>query len=391
MSLPEHLPALAEPPRNITAALLPAFRGYVLEQHWRFLLAINLIAMLAYDAYVIADFLLIPDMAMTSLVTRGLLSVIGLINIFLVFRCSRNVLLLDMLMPIHDIISTIAWFELLKLSSSPEVPTFLYASVIFVVLGNLGVRYSFRGVLACSLVISAIILGNVWVLHQGESKPVLVFTLVFIPVLVFSLFISWTTINGVRKAFLADLENRQQRNELANLNLRLHEQASTDALTGISNRRAFDLTLDAYWQQMIQQGRPFALLLVDIDYFKPYNDRYGHQAGDRCLCAVAERMTATLRAGQGSVFRYGGEEFTILLQVSEATELEQIAERLRQQIVALGAEHAHRPDSLSLLTISLGGILSNAQPLSSTEEMLAHCDTRLYQAKQRGRNQACTA
>ncbi|SDJ18269.1 diguanylate cyclase (GGDEF) domain-containing protein [Pseudomonas delhiensis] len=387
MSLPEYPAASGE--RQIPAHLRPALRAYVLQHYRGFLLAINFIAMAAYDAYVFADAALIPDMALQSLLVRGLLSLVGLLNIYLVFRHSRSVLLMDLLMPLHDIVSAIAWFELLKRSASPDVPTFLYASVVFIVLANLGVRYSFAGILACSLAISAVILGNVALIHAGEPKAVLVFTLVYLPVLVFSLFISWTNIHGVRRAFLADLEGQRQRAELAELNQRLQELAATDALTGIGNRRAFDLRLEQSWRQMRSHGRPFALLLADIDYFKPYNDHYGHPAGDRCLCEVATCMAEALRSGQAQLFRYGGEEFVILLQVASPQELRQVAERLRERVAELDIEHLHRPDRLCRLTISLGGGLSDGA--AGPDELLARCDRLLYQAKQQGRDRVCLA
>jgi len=387
MSLPEQ--PLASSERHIPAHLQPALRAYVLQHYRGFLLAINFIAMAAYDAYVLADAALIPDMALQSLLLRGGLSLVGLLNIYLVFRHSRSVLLMDLLMPLHDIVSAIAWFELLKRSASPEVPTFLYASVVFIVLGNLGVRYSFAGILACSLAISAVILGNVALIHAGEPKALLVFTLVYLPVLVFSLFISWTNINGVRRAFLADLEGQRQRAELAALNQRLQALAATDALTGVGNRRAFDLRLEQSWRLMRSHGQPFALLLADIDYFKPYNDHYGHPAGDRCLCEVASCMANTLRSGQAQVFRYGGEEFAVLLQVAGAEELRQVAERLRERVAELDIEHLQRPDRRCHLTISLGGGLSDGA--AEPGELLARCDRLLYQAKQQGRDRVCLA
>ncbi|MEL7937406.1 GGDEF domain-containing protein [Pseudomonas delhiensis] len=389
MSLPEYPAASGE--RQIPAHLQPALRAYALQHYRGFLLAINFIAMAAYDAYVFADAALIPDMALQSLLVRGLLSLVGLLNIYLVFRHSRSVLLMDLLMPLHDIVSAIAWFELLKRSASPDVPTFLYASVVFIVLANLGVRYSFAGILACSLAISAVILGNVALIHAGDPKAVLVFTLVYLPVLVFSLFISWTNIHGVRRAFLADLEGQRQRAELAELNQRLQELAATDALTGIGNRRAFDLRLEQSWRQMRSHGRPFALLLADIDYFKPYNDHYGHPAGDRCLCEVATCMAEALRSGQAQLFRYGGEEFVILLQVASPQELRQVAERLRERVAELDIEHLHRPDRLCRLTISLGGGLPDSGGFTEPGELLAHCDRLLYQAKQQGRDRVCLA
>jgi diguanylate cyclase (GGDEF)-like protein len=363
-----------------------AYKAYVIQHYRRFLLAINFIAMAAYDSYVLADALLIPDMARESLFLRTGLSLLGLINIFLVFRFSRSVLVMDMLMPVHDIISTIAWFELLKRSASPDVPFFLYASVVFILLGNLGVRYSFKGIALVSAIISAIILYNVWLIHDGAAKPLLIFTLVYLPIALFSLFISWTNIKGVRQAFLADLEERRQRSELASLNLRLQELAATDGLTGVGNRRALDLQLNECWHGMRAHGRPFALLMADIDYFKPYNDHYGHQAGDRCLCQVAESLVSTLRGGGANVYRYGGEEFAILLEAGNAEDLRCVAERLREQVASLGIEHCYRPDRLRHLTISLGAAMANESALGEPRELLARCDQRLYSAKQAGRN-----
>lgn len=389
MSLPSSL-LIASRPRasHIGANQQAAFRAYVLSHYRGFLLAINLIAMLAYDLYVFADALLIPDMALQSLLLRGGLSLIGLVNIYLVFQRSRNVLLMDLLMPVHDIICTIAWFELLKRSESPDVATFLFASVMFILLGNLGVRYSFRGILVCSLAIVTITLGNVWLLYGGDSKAVLIYVLVSMPVALFSLFISWTNIRSVQQAFLADQEEQRQRNELATLTLQLQELAHTDPLTLVGNRRAFDHALQLSWQQVRQGARPFALLLIDIDFFKPYNDHYGHQAGDACLRQVAEALQAALRTGQARVYRYGGEEFVILLDGCRHHELQQIAERLRQQVANLVLQHEHRPDRLGHITISIGAALANPA-LGDAEQLLRHCDELLYQAKQQGRNRVC--
>ncbi|WP_448681510.1 GGDEF domain-containing protein [Pseudomonas nicosulfuronedens] len=388
MTAPE-FPAV--PPRQqyqgrIPPRLQDAYKAYVVQHYRRFLLAINFIAMAAYDSYVLADALLIPDMARESLLLRAGLSLIGLINIFLVFRFSRSVLVMDLLMPVHDIISTIAWFELLKRSASPDVPFFLYASVVFVLLGNLGVRYSFKGIALVSAIITAIILYNVWLIHDGATKPLLIFTLVYLPIALFSLFISWTNIKGVRQAFLADLEERRQRAELAALNLRLQELATTDGLTSVGNRRSLDLQLNESWHGMRAHGRPFALLMADIDYFKPYNDHYGHQAGDRCLCQVAESLVGTLRGGRANVYRYGGEEFAILLEATSTEDLTCVAERLRAQVASLGIEHLYRPDSLRHLTISLGAAMADEPGLREPRELLARCDQHLYVAKQKGRN-----
>jgi diguanylate cyclase (GGDEF)-like protein len=372
---------------NIPKALWPEFEGYIWQHHRGFLLLTNIIAALAFFSYVLADSLLIPDMAQASLLVRSALLLVALLDIWLVFGRSRNVLLMDQLMPLHDLIATVAWFELLKRSHSPDVPTFLYASLIFIVFANLGVRVSFKGALASSLAISLVIMGNVALMNPHDSKPLLVFSLVYLPVLLFCLFMSWNTTSSVRLAFYASQEEARRKNELSSLNRRLQMLASTDALTQVGNRRAFDLQLEQLWLQMGQHGRPFALLLVDIDFFKPYNDHYGHLAGDHVLAEVASAMVGSLRSGQARAFRYGGEEFAILLQSGRQDELQHIAQRLLQQVAALQVEHRYRPDGLPHLTISVGAALSSLQGLRHATDLLACCDRMLYRAKQQGRNQ----
>jgi hypothetical protein len=125
------------------------------------------------------------------------------------------VLLMDLLMPVHDLIATLAWFELLKRSHSPDVPTFLYASLIFIVFANLGVRVSFKGAVVSSLAISLAIIGNVALMNPHNSKPLLVFSLVYLPVLLFCLFMSWNTTTSVRLAFYAAQEQRRRKQELS--------------------------------------------------------------------------------------------------------------------------------------------------------------------------------
>jgi diguanylate cyclase (GGDEF)-like protein len=380
-----------KPTRSIPADLRPAFDDYV-RQHCRsFLIAINLFAAAAFLSYAAVDAVVIPDMAMTSLLVRVVLIGIGLCHICLLFRFGRSVLLMDLLLPLHTLISTATWFELLKHSQSPDVPTFLYASLAFIVLCNMGARVTFAGTLACSLAISAVILANVMQLHPDDPRAVLVFVLVYLPVLCLSLFISWTGTLNVRQAFLADVEVRRQQAELFTLNQCLEELAATDALTCVGNRRAFDQRLAESWAMMQAHGRGFALLLVDIDYFKAFNDHFGHQAGDQCLQEVARSMVDTLRHGQAQTFRYGGEEFAILLQVSAAAELQRISERVVSQVAELDIAHPHRPDALGRLTISVGVGLSSSHGVHSADDLVACCDRLLYLAKQQGRNQVCLA
>ena len=128
----------------------------------------------------------------------------------------------------------------------------------------------------------------------------------------------------------------------------------SDALTGLPNRRAFDSTFARLWGEWKSNGHGFAVLMVDVDYFKRYNDHYGHPAGDACLVQVGALIRQSVGRQRDLVARYGGEEFVILLAGCELAEALAIARRLCENIERAGIAHLHREDELSAVTVSAG-------------------------------------
>ena len=175
---------------------------------------------------------------------------------------------------------------------------------------------------------------------------------------------------------------------LAALNQRLAAQANTDQLTNLANRRRFDEALDQERQRSAREQTPLSLLLLDVDRFKLYNDRYGHQAGDRCLAAVAAALRACSRRPGDLVARYGGEEFAILLPGTPIEGAMQRAEAIRAAVEALGQEHEGNPP-FGVVTASLGAATCypsvDSRPLSA-DRIIAMSDEGLYAAKHAGRN-----
>lgn len=187
-----------------------------------------------------------------------------------------------------------------------------------------------------------------------------------------------------------DLEQLvQQRTEaLERANRQLTQLAGEDSLTGLANRRSFEQALARAWG-MARRGREsLALVMVDVDHFKAYNDGFGHPAGDGCLRAVAQQLRAGLRRQGDSVFRFGGEEFVLLLPDTDAEQALQCCELLRQ-----GLEDQALPHPLGVVTISLG--VAATRPDSGNdagmEDLLARADAALYQAKREGRNRVMLA
>lgn len=156
-----------------------------------------------------------------------------------------------------------------------------------------------------------------------------------------------------------------------------------DALTGVYNRRSFDEELTR-----VNRSVALALLMLDVDFFKLYNDSCGHQAGDAALVAVAHAMERSLLRGTDKVFRYGGEEFAVLLPNSTEQAAEAVAERIRHNVRALALPHP-KSSVAPILTVSIGVALRTCDDDMDEATLIKHADEALYHAKSNGRNQVC--
>ena len=166
---------------------------------------------------------------------------------------------------------------------------------------------------------------------------------------------------------------------------RLRELSATDGLTLLANRRTFDETLEREWQRAMRSNSPVSLVMADIDHFKPYNDLYGHIAGDRCLQQVAGAIAAGVQREGALAARYGGEEFAVILPGADEATARDVAERIRRHVEALALVHAGNP-AQGHVTISMG--ISTRTP-PQTEDfigLMQSADKALYRAKEGGRN-----
>jgi diguanylate cyclase (GGDEF)-like protein len=172
--------------------------------------------------------------------------------------------------------------------------------------------------------------------------------------------------------------------ELRIANEHLEELASLDGLTGLANRRGFDRELDQAWRRADELRQPLALMMIDIDHFKLFNDRYGHVQGDACLRAVGETLSLVALDEALIVARYGGEEFALLLPGLDIEHAIALAEDARRSIEELVITHADSPSGI--VTISIGVESRVPEPGQSAASLLESADRALYDAKRRGRN-----
>lgn len=188
--------------------------------------------------------------------------------------------------------------------------------------------------------------------------------------------------------FMFDISERKQtEQQLLQLQQQLQAFSYQDGLTGVANRRMFDDRLQVEWANAQRQNQPLSLILLDIDYFKQYNDHYGHVQGDACLKSVGQALSQAAVRPRDLVARYGGEEFVLLLPETDADAAAQVAERCRQLIRAEQIQHAQSRVA-PLLTVSLGvGTLIPDQQ-TSPQAFIEAVDRLLYQAKHQGRDRA---
>ncbi|MGE5372516.1 MAG: diguanylate cyclase [Solirubrobacterales bacterium] len=174
--------------------------------------------------------------------------------------------------------------------------------------------------------------------------------------------------------------------ELQAANEELRRLSFVDGLTGIANRRYYDEFLQREWHRAKRVLAPLGLIMMDIDYFKDYNDSYGHLAGDSCLKAIAATLRRTVKRSTDLVARYGGDELAVILPNTELSGANSIAEELRQNVAQLAIEHEYSSVA-SVVTISLGVVSIIPDRDDEISRILRAADQALYEAKQRGRNQ----
>ncbi len=364
--------ALADPRAQIPKDFQQAFLDFQYKQQRDFLLRINYIGQLFFLAYFFADYFILHDVYMISAALRLSCVIVSLLACFYFFHYKQDIRLMDMILPIGAACGMFVWITLLLLSSSPWAASYLYASVLFILIANLCIQVQFKPVMYSTLAMCAFAaFGANKLMRLPEAC---IFLLTFTPVVLFSLYISWNVTRNARRNFLRNLMDDWNLHNFKNL-------AHTDELTQLYNRRQFVYVAERRIQEWPTPAST-CLLMFDVDYFKKINDTYGHDTGDQVLQAIADTTRKEMR--QKDVFaRFGGEEFIALLTETSINDAMVIAERIRlriqQETLYIQAGQALN------FTVSVGvsELKSHTQNL---DELVKQADLALYQAKENGRN-----
>lgn len=180
-------------------------------------------------------------------------------------------------------------------------------------------------------------------------------------------------------------ERKRVETALQQANQKLEQLATHDGLTRVANRRYFDDYLQQEWQRMAREQQPLSLILLDVDFFKAYNDYFGHQQGDEGLVAIAQAVRQVVKRSADLLARYGGEEFGVILPNTRRTGAESVAQAIQAEIKALRLPHPKSRVN-DYLTVSMGIASVVPTPSQAMEDLVAAADSALYQAKRRGRD-----
>lgn len=174
------------------------------------------------------------------------------------------------------------------------------------------------------------------------------------------------------------VEMKRMRDELAEL-------AVTDALTGLGNRRRLEKSLNQDVSRLTETGEPLSVIILDVDFFKRFNDAYGHAAGDRCLAMVAAALNRAIRCASDVAVRYGGEEFACILPAMDHEQALDVAMQIKERVLLLGIPHASS-DTAPIVTVSIGVATAACVPGAVPDHWMRVADSQLYLAKAAGRN-----
>ena len=347
----------------------------------------GLTAVIIYGLFAVTDRVQLPDLYKQAWAIRFLLVIplLALCSIG-ISRVSRVVVREILLAAMGVIVAaSIGWIACLS--------SYQYAGRLTIGLGlvllfnSIVLSLRFRSALASATISGFIFGASHAYMHSVTGEPVSFGAwVVFMAYVAISLIGNFRTDQDQRRAFLATAREHERNEELSHAVALLGKLSAEDPLTQLANRREFDRRLALEWGRARRGGYPVALILADVDFFKSYNDRYGHPAGDACLKRVAGVLRSVPQRSSDLAARLGGEEFGILLPSTTIEDATQLAEQMRKAVLAL--EIPHEASGVSpMVTISFGVAAIQPGMRSDSAELLAGADAALYKAKKEGRNQ----
>jgi diguanylate cyclase (GGDEF)-like protein len=361
----------------------------------RHFLISGLLALVVFNGFLIVDFLMARDVFWLALQLRLMvLTPLSLAVLYLVSIDNGRLLpkmhvnSVEVVILTSGLVAAASLAFILSETRSPFAHFYHVGFVVVIMYGNLVQRLRFWYAAVYSLALLGIHIVGVVVLNNFPERLMWPIVLLVTTTACFSLFANYAMERDERKGYLLTLRERGVVHDLKHAQEQLRELSQIDSLTGLYNRRHFQDYLHGVWERARYDNKVVSVLMVDVDHFKKYNDRYGHPAGDECLRQVALVLKNCMRRPGDVIARYGGEEFIAVLPETEATYALQVAERVRQSIESLQMRHESSSTAL-VVTVSVGVGTCQASFNTPETSLISAADQALYQAKHEGRNRVC--
>jgi diguanylate cyclase (GGDEF)-like protein len=368
-----------------------AYREHDAGQRRKQLVLMSVLGLIIYNVYVLANRSMFPDIQSSTLLWMVELNAALLLLSGLAYVAKLPILWHEATFSLGTSIVgvTSAWL----LSQSTQLTAIAYSVclVLIPMFSGVGARQPFW--FTCVPAVITCVATSLF-LHPVGDLQKLVFSdavLMIINNTSYTLILAYVLEYGSRKEWLLSHIERFQHQSLVTGTERLHELSILDPLTGICNRRQFEDDFLRIWLESLYSGKPLAMLIIDVDFFKLFNDGYGHPMGDRCLKQVAAAISQTAQEGSGLTARLGGEEFGILLPGANPEQATKLGERVCAAVRNAAIEHRFSQVSRHpIVTVSVGAASVVAKKRVNRRTLFAIADDALYQAKHAGRNQVAT-
>lgn len=351
-------------------------------------LILGLVSILLYDIYCFSDMIVLQDIYPTAWLIRLAVVTPIMVTIMLLIYLRKCVRITEALIGSIVVLTALSILVMLLLSNDPNEIHYHTGILIIIIFGNIVVGLRFLTALVCSIIVQALFSALLPVATSMPLEAIINHSFVLLTAIIMSLMGNYQMEAELRRVYLVSLLNRVDSIKLARSNRTLEQLSISDPLTGLYNRRYFDAVLEREWRAAQRGGMPLSLLYLDIDYFKLYNDTYGHNAGDRCLVLVAAVISSAVRRPYDVCARYGGEEFIALLPATDAARAGVIAEKIRDGIAGMCIVH-EGSEAAGHITVSIGVAGGRTGNMSGPHSLVEAADEAMYTAKRDGRNRVC--
>ncbi|HEY8907679.1 MAG TPA: GGDEF domain-containing protein [Rhodoferax sp.] len=343
------------------------------------------VALLLFNAFLFNDYRVRPEILGQAVFVRLLLVTLPCFAFISLIQRGVAPKVREMLTGSCCLIVT-AGASLINWKTRGEAATYSGFSFVLILIScNIALPMQFKTALVASILSTLImavgVFGHPTIPAMAQKSSMLIYVLCG----VMTLLANYRLERAERISYLNYLRETLRNEAMQEANLALRRISNSDPLTGLANRRRFDEVFLTATDERFPRPDKLVLLMIDIDHFKPYNDRFGHPMGDRCLQKVAKLIKEQVRGDKDVVARIGGEEFAVLLLGAGMQEALRVAERVRMAVQFASIAHDGR-DGRQWVTISIGAAMARTDDAVSVRSVMTRADEALYQAKNSGRN-----